>query len=552
MKFTPLVKRLSILDKNANVVPLRPNHVQQRYLSALEQQFVERRRGRVIVLKARQMGISTITEAVIFTMAMMLDNWLGYVIAHEIPASQAQLAMTRRYWDTSPWRNFLTTKYLSQNTIGWAETGSQIQIATAGSKNAGRSRTIHGTHITEYAFWPNAAETFLSIRQSVPNSANTLIVVESTANGQGNPFHKLWEASEQGDTEFVPLFFPWTLDPEYRASRIGIPYATLGPLSSEEQLLRKLGVDDDQLAWRRWAVTNLAGNDLQKFQQEYPFTPDEAFVATGTNVFPLPKLKDIYVKERPQRGRLVRIGMNVTFEPDPTGPLMLWRKPARDRNWGVYVIGADATWTTVGDYAVAQVLSRRTLDQVAELRLRCDGATFGEELFNLGLFFNDALLAVEKTGPGAMTVGKLLGMRYPNVWRPGKVDNTRGPQDVYGWSTTAQSKAIAVGHLLKAVIDGVNEAGIGLKIHDQGTFEEMRFFVTKDNGGYGNADDSIHDDRVMSLAIAVTAHFMEPPLPAYRTMVQEDREMAAAITSAARGDLTSLRALMPGDDGFYD
>jgi hypothetical protein len=93
--FTPLVKRLKILDKNAQIVPLVPNTVQLRYLQSLEEQFERTGRGRALVLKARQMGISTITEAVIFSMAIMFDNWLGYVIGHEIPASAGQLATDR-------------------------------------------------------------------------------------------------------------------------------------------------------------------------------------------------------------------------------------------------------------------------------------------------------------------------------------------------------------------------------------------------------------------------------------------------------------------------
>lgn len=548
MIFEPVVRRLSILDKYGNVVKLSPNPVQEVYLDRLETQFAKTGRGRVIVLKARQMGLSTITEACIFTLAMMCDNWLGYIIAHEVRASQGQLAMTQRYWQTSPYYGLLSTRFLSQNTIAWAETGSAIQVATAGSKNTGRSRTINGTHITEFAFWPNASETYLGIRQSVPNAPNTLIAIESTANGQGNAFHKMWEASVAGDSEFEPLFFPWTLDPLYRASVLGLAYKNLGQLDSEERVLRKCGVDDDQLAWRRWAVINLADNDLRKFQQEYPFTAEEAFISTGTNVFPLAKLQDVYERQRPQRGRLQRLGSNIRFVEDSDGPLMVWRMPARDADWGQYVIGADATWTTVGDYAVAQVLSRRTLEQVAELRMRCDSSTFGEELFALGLFYNKALLAVEKTGPGALTIGKLLGLRYPRLWQPGKIDSTRGPQDVYGWHTSVQSKAIAVGHLLKAVVDGINpHTGIGLKIHDQGTYEEMRFYVTLDNGGYGNADDSIHDDRVMALAIATTCHMMEPPLPAWRASdsdVYSSHKMARDLSTISKGGVPTL--------DFYD
>lgn len=509
MQLLPLLRKLKILTKDLRLVDFEPNWAQLRFLEIVESQLAETGRVRLIVLKARQLGISTMVEALLFTFAFLNDGYRGLVIAHEIPASQNLLGITRRYWEHYPFRRFYTAQWLSKNDIGWVETKSNIKVATAGNKAVGRSETIHGLHASEVAFWPEPRLVMGGLRQSVPEVPWSMIVLESTANGVGNYFHREWQAAEAGDSEYAPLFLPWHEHPEYLASAIGLPYRSLGPLDATERALQhRFGLSDDRLAWRRWAIRSKCQNDPLLFQQEYPSDPEEAFLSSGTNVFPNDRLRVVYEPQPGVRGLLVRNGDRVEFRQTPTGPLTVFAAPNPDPEIGMYIIGGDPTHTTQGDNACGQVLNRRTLEQVAVWRGKMDPGSFAEELAKLGRWYNDALLCPEIEGPGYMTVGKLLGMNYPNVWLKVRPDSSPGKvsSEQYGWSTTAKSKHLAIGWLLKMVMDGA------LTIHDKYTYEEMRDYVTLDNGSYGNSNGSEYDDTVMALAIAVTCNQLDGPL----------------------------------------
>lgn len=509
MKLTPLITQLSILDKDLRVSRLNPNWAQREYLALAERQLTTTGRIRIIVLKARQLGISTITEALLFTLAFTFENYKAMVIAHEVPASQNLLAMTNRYWMTYPFHDAFSTKFQGKNQLQWNETGSSILVATAGNKAVGRSATIHAVHASEVAFWPDPEVAMLGLRQTIPSTPGTVIVLESTANGMGNYFHAEWEAAEAGDSEFETLFFPWHRHPEYTASAIGLPYHSLGQLDEEEKALVAMGISDDRLAWRRWAIRNLCQNDLLKFKQEYPATPDEAFIASGTNVFPAPKLNAVYEPQPGMRGQLIEDATRVRFIPRDDGPLTIYKAPNRNTDLGRYVVAGDPTRTTQGDFACVQVINRRTLEQVAEWRGRIDPVSFADVIFMLGRYYNNALVSTEIEGPGYSTIGALLTKNYPHVFARSRPDNLKPPTDSYGWSTTMQTKNQMIGWLLRAVVDE------SIKIHSKTLYGEMKNYVTLNGGGYGPSDSKGFDDTVMAMAQAITVNMIEPPIAAY-------------------------------------
>lgn len=519
MNLYPLIRRLSIVDKNGQMVRLEPNWAQRDILDTVQEKMQAGKPIRIITLKARQIGCSTIAQAIAFTFSFVFPRLRTLVVANEIDNAQHLLSMSDTFWETYPFKSLYTPQYASRNEKAWVETKSSIRVATAKNTKAGRSKTIHVLHASECGFWEDPKTTMLGLRQAIPELPGTMIMLESTANGVGNYFYETWQAAETGDVDFVPLFFPWHLHPEYQASAIGLPYHNLGHVDSEERILRNIGVSDDRLAWRRWAIKNLTDNDLKGFHQEFPSTPMEAFIATGTNVFPIGKLREVYEPIAGRKGRLTRDGSGIRFQPDIDGPLTIYRWPSEDKDWGIYMVGGDATETTKGDFACGQVISRRTLEQVAVFRMRLDPGSFAEELAKLGAFYNDAVLVPEYEGPGAATVSRLILMNYPYIWQNRLADTTPGKtNDHYGWRTTAHSKELAIGWMLKFLVDGANERVRGIKnftIHDQRTFAESRDYVTLKNGGYGPASSDGFDDTVMALAIVLCAHALESPVMGY-------------------------------------
>lgn len=496
------------------------NYAQREVILTVERQLSANQPVRIIILKARQIGISTIIEAIVFVMSMFMENLRSTIIAHELDASEHLLGITTNYWNGWDLRTLYTPKHASAKRLGWKETNSHIHITTAKNAASGRSRTINVLHGSEVAFWPDPETLMTGLRQSVPNTPNSVIFLESTANGLGNYFADTWDAAVAGENEYIPLFFPWHRHPEYTATHTNLPYHPLPPNPdpedrAEELNLRSMGISDDRLAWRRWAIKNLCENSRDKFHQEYPTTPLEAFLAAGTHIFSLPKLREVYAPLPGLRGRLVRESSGrVRLVSDPDGPLKIFKKPSDDTDYGIYMISGDPTRTTRGDPACAQVINRRTWEQVAVYRQKIDPASFAEELAKLGSYYNSGMIVPEITGPGYATIGALLQMDYPFLWNHQWADKAPGKVgENFGWEMTMKRKHWAIGNLQKAVIDG------DIIIHDSETFNEMKNYVTMANGEMGPNSNDGHDDTVTSLAIALTATITEAAtVPAYGAM----------------------------------
>ncbi len=527
----PLVRRLSIESKYSGLVRFEPNWAQQEFFETIDRQRANNKPVRIVTLKARQLGISTASEAAMFCAAITQEGSHGLVIAHETDISDHLMGMTRLFYDTFPYRSLYTARYLSRREIAFKETGSSLRIATAANMKVARGRTIQNAHLSETAFWDHPETIMLGLRQAIPQHKDTMILLESTANGVGNWFYDTWQAAVDNEIEFEPLFFPWWKEPTYTASFIGLPTSMIA-MTGEERAMKRMGIDDDHLAWRRWAITNLADGNEESFSQEYPHTAESAFLASGTMVFPHEKLLGCYAHEEGARGMLQRDSDRVKFVPDRLGPLRVFRKPSAIRDHGKYFVAGDPTSTMHGDGSCAQVINRRTYEQVAVWHGRIDPVTFATVLADIGKWYNDAEIVTESTGPGYATIGALVANGYPNIWRSQVADKAPGkPAEMLGWSTNVKRKEWAVGYLLKLVIDG------SLVIHDRRTYDEMRNYVSLPEGGYGPAEDRKggYDDTVMALAIGCICNATTGPLMPYegddptrhlRELMQEGGVMA--------------------------
>lgn len=545
IQLLPLIKELKILTKDLRIVRIGDviNYAQIDFIERCERQLYERGQIRIIVLKARQIGISTIIEAISFVMSMMFDNFGSKIVSHEDKSAMAILEMTRRYWDTYVFAKYHQERYVSRKHLAW-NNGSDIDIATAKNAQAGRSMTINLLHASEVAFWDKAELLMTGLAQSIPTFGLNAIFLESTANGVGNFFHKQCNLAMKGESEYEFVFYPWYKHPEYTAAYLPneeVAKNQLGELDEEERRLRDVyGIDDARLIWRRWCIKNRCQGDVDKFHQEYPTTPHEAFISTGSNVYPLNDLLAHYVPMHGERGRFINIRGRIKFVPDPKGYVRIFAHPSADTDWGVYLVGADPTHSTAGDYACAQVINRRTLEQVAVYRRKIDPVNFGRDLRTLATYYNEALIAPERTGPGYATIGVLTNPDnpYPNVYAMRNVARMQGIHlgGIAGWATNFESKELAVQTLKARVLEPLVHLGdqpYGLVIHDEATLVEMRDYVAREDGkGYSNSDGSDYDDGVMALAIAVTVHSIEPPPPAYEV---HEHLPPPALTVAAEG-----------------
>lgn len=259
---------LSIMTKKRRIERLKPNRIQRHLLEHLT--------GRDLVLKSRQVGASTVIEADNFCHAINGTERIA-VIAHDDDTTQKMRDMQQLFYDELPdylkperTRNSATRAY-------YPRTKSQVYIATAGNRTAGRGGTYSRIHGSEVAFWSNAAQIVAGMMQGVPPDGH--VVFESTANGAQGWFYLECMAALRGESEFTLHFYPWFWD-----TSAFIPlteHEQIEYTSDELKLVTHHQLTAEQIKWRRAKQRELR----ELFPQEYPESVETAFLTSGDNVF---------------------------------------------------------------------------------------------------------------------------------------------------------------------------------------------------------------------------------------------------------------------------
>lgn len=498
-------KYLKIQDKNAKIIDLKINKPQMKLYNALKKQYDQGKPQRAIVLKARQMGFSTLTEAMIFKKTVTAFNIKSGIITHEASATDNLFNMSKRYLDNLPEelkpqiKKSNAKELVFDNEEGTGLKGI-IKCMTAGNTTVGRSDTFQNLHISEYAFWGGKKkDTLIGLLQAVPDTVNTMIVVESTANGYDD-FKDMWDDAVAGKGDFVPVFCAWWELDEYRKEYDGFE------LSDDEEKLKALyNLDNEQLAWRRWCIETNCRGDINLFKQEYPSCPEEAFLSSGNCVFDkekiIERLEKIRNREPIKRGSFLYDydGLkvrNIRWQDDPNGIIKIYKDVVKGRS---YVIGGD----TAGDGSdnfVGEVLDNISGEQVAELSHQTDEDLYARQMYCLGKYYNEALIGVE-VNFSTYPEKELERLEYPNLYHRQQEDSvTHKYQFKKGFKTTSVTRPIIIAGLVEVIRDDVDTINSAELLH------ECLSFI-KNEQGRAEAEQGKHDDRVMAMGIA---HYIRP------------------------------------------
>lgn len=484
-------KCLKIRTKQAKVVPFSLNHAQLMLQEVVEKQLAETGMVRVIILKARQQGLSTYVGGRIYGRVSQSEAKKALIVTHKSDSTTTLFNMTKRFHENVPEIVKPSTSYSSKKEIVFDKLDSSYTVATAGGDGIARGETLTHAHLSELAFWKEsvAKENLNGLLQSIPEEPDTEVYIESTANGVTGPFYEYWKGAVEGTNGYYPLFIPWFLDNAYRRK---VP-AKFVRTPEEDKLVELYGVDDEQLYWRR---VKIGQNGADLFKQEYPATPEEAFLTTGRPVF-----DPIALTERSNEldGPIRRMAFTIDeFEEHPVGELSIYREIDVGEE---YTIGADvAMGVRNGDYSVAQVLDSQKR-QVATWRGHVHPDYYAVVLNALGYLYNEALIAVEANNHGLLTVTDLYKqLEYPNVFTrivEDKEEDVDTP--LLGFATTAKTKPLIIDDLRAALRKEE------LTLFDKKTINEMLTFVVKESGKL-EAEQGCHDDTVMALAICNHVH----------------------------------------------
>lgn len=489
-----------IRNKKSKIVPLKFNEPQLKYYNIIKSLKEQGKPIRIIILKARQLGFSTATEGIFFKETVTKSNINTAIVAHKEDSTRNLFNMSKLMYDQlpdaiKPSKKASNAQELVFDNDNGTGLKSKIKCFTAGGKGIGRSDTLNNLHLSELAFWTgDKKETLTGLLQAVPNDPDTMVVIESTANGF-EYFKELWDNSVAGKNDFVPFFIGWNELIDYQ-----MPYTGFELTKEEKELQKTFGLTLEQLTWRRWCIANNCGNDIQQFKQEYPITPEEAFISTGKCYFEqdniIKRIQEVKDIKPVQQGYFdfEYNGLKITkikWVEDKEGAIKIYEKP---KKYYPYVLSGD-TAGEGSDYFIGQVLDNTDGSQVAVLRQELDEISYTRQMYCLGMYYNKALIGIE-ANYSTFPIQELERLKYPNQYVRIKEDKyTKKTEKSYGFKTTTISRPRILGQLQAIIKESIE------LLVDIDTLKEGLTFI-KNEKGRAEAQVGYHDDLIMALAIA--------------------------------------------------
>lgn len=504
---------LKIKTKEAQIAPLFFNRSQVYAYKLIQKMRRNHKPIRIIFLKARQLGISTFTSSMIFHHSATRSNVTSFISSHDLDSSENIYQIYKLFYERMDEYFRPMNRYSNRKEILFENPddktrkkhpglNSRIIVQTAKNTHLGRSYTIHNFHGSELAFWQNPEDTMMGVRQAVPEMPGTMIILESTANGIGNYFHRECERALKGKSDYKLIFIPWFWEPKYSDNDLNgfgsLCASEKDEYGDEMSLMKEFGVSRSQLQWRRRKIDNDFEGNIDGFRQEYPSTPREAFIFSGQPVFNAKVL--LSMKDHCQKPESIG---EITWDSNAKyglleshkGSLKIWKNSKPGLH---YAIGADvAEGLEGGDNSVVEVFEVVNREQVAEWCGIIAPDDFAHIVLYLALRYNRPLVGVEVNNHGLTTVVGIQQLKYWNQYRRITFDTQKKKRrDSLGWKTTSTTKPLIIDGLRRAIREGE------VLVNSEDLIDECLNYVLHEDGSMG-ASSGKKDDRVMASAIAL-------------------------------------------------
>jgi len=456
---------LRVRDREGVERPLRANAVQRAF---------ERERGNQnIVLKARQMGITTWIAGRFFLKTITACGVMTVQVAQTREAAEGIFRIVQRFWECLPEElreGALRRSKANAGQMCFPALDSEFRVVSAGDENAGRGLTMQYLHCSEVSHWPgDAGGTLAGLRAALAPGGE--MVMESTPNGAYGCFYEEWGRAleqrvggllSQRDSGVVRHFFPWWMEEAYVGAAVD------GLREDEQRLVAAHGLTAQQMGFRRGLEASYRGLRSQEFAED----AESCFKATGECCFEVEAVEE----------RLASVGE--PMESRRSGALLVWLPPIAGKE---YVVAVDTAGGGVdGDFAAVQVIERESGMQCAELRQRLGTLELARVSAELAKEYGGAMIAVERNNHGAGVLAYLDSVeRYARVYEQG---------GVAGWLTTAGSKPGMVSRMGALLVESPG------MFFSKRLLGECRTFVAM-VGGRTGAVNGAHDDCLMAMAI---------------------------------------------------
>lgn len=534
-----------IVDKDKNTVPYFLNEVQIDFIQNKLNKTIELfKQGKILqmkflVLKGRQQGFTSVITAYQLACTLLKKNFTGFTLADTADNVRAIFQDKAKYiYNNLPDVVRPTEKYNSKTEMFFEKLNSswRINVATA---QVGRSRTINFFHGSEAAFWTCLiSDTQSSLGEALTKAS--IQILESTANGF-NEFKDLWDSGE-----WINCFYEWWKTSEYR-NDFETPDMKKDFLKNIETkqdwiwtrlkwLKDVKHLDENQLYWYYNKYNNYLNKDLIK--QEYPCTPEEAFLNSGNCVFDAElltyrksELEEQYRISPYKQGffeyiwhdeetKDYIINSSIKFIENPLGMIKIYEKP---HNGGYYVLGGD-TAGDGSDYNTGTVIDNTTGKRVATARTQTNADTYTYQMYCLGIYYNQALISVE-INFNIFTVIELQRLNYPHQYIREEYDSiSKKMQQKFGWKTDRNTRPMIIATEQAAIRDHIeNYTDITMIL------ECLSFIYDEDMRP--DAMSGKHDDLLFSDMIAEATRWQQ------KVETQPQRKLEGYFTPSELQDL---------------
>lgn len=495
-----------VVDKNQNTMPFFLNDVQKEFMDTLNQAIDDFEANKItdisiLVLKGRQQGFTTLVTAYQTACSIMNRNFQGFTLSDKSDNSEAIFQNKAKYpYSQLPEVLKPTEKFNNRRQLLFDKINSSWAVDTA-TKDVGRSRTVNFFHGSECAFWKDGIAP-IQAALGEAFTKNCIKIYESTANGY-NDYQTMWESGVH-----INCFYEWWKTKEYR---INFPGEDIKE-EFENAINTKQGWIWERLRWLRdikkleyeqlyWYYKKYEGYiDKRLIRQEYPCTPEEAFLLSGATVFDTEKL----IARQSTDPKPVKTGY---FLYDYDGVKISHIRWVNDRNGYIhiyqlpntpeitkYCIGGD-TAGEGSDYFTGHVLDARTGNQVAVMKHKFDSDQYARQMYCLGIYYKNALIGIE-TNFDTYPIKELTRLGYTNQYVREKLDEYTGKKEKrFGFRTTAITRPNIISKLIEIVRDHTE------LINDADTIKELLTIIRNEHGKV-EAPEGGHDDQMMGLAIA--------------------------------------------------
>lgn len=554
-----LLSKLSIKHRDLNVsVPYVFNPNQIIAHNMVKAHYEKHRNVRAIILKARRVGMSSYWDSILFCHSLARAQAHAEIVAHLKDVSEKGLFRVPR--DLASELNDKVKGaqaceiYARQIKFHHADGESLLDIATAGSVGGGRGLTLTALHLSEAALYPGQ-DSFLSILPAVSKADDTIIAIESTAQGRvgiGQTFFEHWQSAKKVGRQwngYLPIFLSWLDDP---ACWSDSPAEDAPATDLERELMRQFKATREQIAWMRFVLEGECAGSEAKFSQEYPWTPEVAFTSTGDPAFSPTEIKYAYSTRRETplaRGNFFRDSNQVKFNSDPKGHWLIYEHPKPKCH---YYLGVDCargmeaeTGRATGDFTAVGVINGSTGNTSAKYSEWVDPDLIADEVDKCGRYYNRGMVNIELTGNLGLWAQKRLRdhFMYPNLytWK-GKDDKKvdRASSHSLGWETTPRTRDMLFAAMRGKLRDGMKNLPGGWEPRDPELIEQMD--VATMSPGQRWEVEKGHDDVIVSFMLAIIALVQYPPPTVFPDKYnvyesKQDRQGHAAAALKASPDL---------------